>query len=200
MKQMNPSHRKIAPEKETTKKQSLRISISSLIRQFVLTPPLHGQCLGIGKTRIIVKIVRLFLFRNLSSERQVKARNPDASSGVGRYETGTFKTPVFWGPIATRKTTRFSVRDAKCKRRDPPCTELHGRYRRPKQLARNAKNPKQPSELKVESRAVLRTGQDPNVWVFSLCFVIVRKIRSLVLRVVMANAPTAQKRLYRRER
>ena len=26
-------------------------------------------------------------------------------------------------------------------RRDPPCTELHGRYRRPKELARNAKNP-----------------------------------------------------------
>jgi hypothetical protein len=36
-------------------------------------PRPHGQCLGIGKTRIIVKIVRLFLFRNLSSERQVKA-------------------------------------------------------------------------------------------------------------------------------
>ena len=26
-------------------------------------------------------------------------------------------------------------------RRDPPCTELHGRYRTPKELARNAKNP-----------------------------------------------------------
>jgi hypothetical protein len=26
-------------------------------------------------------------------------------------------------------------------RRDPPCTELHGRYRRPKQLAQYAKNP-----------------------------------------------------------
>jgi hypothetical protein len=30
--------------------------------------------------------------------------------------------------------------------------------------------------------------------------VIVRKVLSLVLRVVMANAPTVQKRLYRRER
>jgi hypothetical protein len=38
-----------------------------------VTPPLHGQCRGIGKTRINVKIVRLFLFRNLSSERHVKA-------------------------------------------------------------------------------------------------------------------------------
>jgi hypothetical protein len=28
--------------------------------------------------------------------------------------TGTFKTPVFWGPSATRKTTRFGQRDAKC--------------------------------------------------------------------------------------
>jgi hypothetical protein len=26
-------------------------------------------------------------------------------------------------------------------RRDPPCTELHGRYRRLKELAKNAKNP-----------------------------------------------------------
>jgi hypothetical protein len=159
---MNTSHRKIAPEKETTKKQSLRISISSLIRQFVLTPPLHGQCLGIGKTRIIVKIVRLF-FRDLSSERQVKARNPTASSGVGRYETGTFKTPVFWGPIATRKTTRFSVRDEKCKRRDPPCTELQGRYKLPKQLARNAKNP-------GKTRVLQRRGQEPNFLMFSQCF------------------------------
>jgi hypothetical protein len=39
----------------------------------VTPPPLHGQCRGIGKTRINVKIVRLFLFRNLSSERHVKA-------------------------------------------------------------------------------------------------------------------------------
>jgi hypothetical protein len=41
-----------------------------------LSPPPHGQCLGIGKTRIIVKIIWLFLFRNLSSERHVKACNP----------------------------------------------------------------------------------------------------------------------------
>jgi hypothetical protein len=39
----------------------------------VTPPPLHGQCRGIGKTRINVKTVRFFLFRNLSSERQVKA-------------------------------------------------------------------------------------------------------------------------------
>ena len=29
-----------------------------------------------------------------------------------------------------------------------PCTELHGRYRRPKQLARNAKNPGKTEVLK----------------------------------------------------
>ena len=39
-----------------------------------------------------------------------------------------------------------------------------------KELARNAKNPKQPRQWRVESRAVLRTGQEPNFWVFSLYF------------------------------
>jgi hypothetical protein len=71
---------------------------------------MHGQCPGIGKTRIIVKIVRLFLFLNLSSESQVKASNPDAteaagfltrivrflpSIGVDRGGTGSCKTLVF---------------------------------------------------------------------------------------------------------
>ena len=39
-----------------------------------------------------------------------------------------------------------------------------------KALARNAKNPKQPRQWRVESREVLRTGQEPNFWVFSLYF------------------------------
>ena len=92
-------------------------------------PPRHGQCLGIGKNGIIIKIVRLFLFRNLGSERQVKARNPDATEAGGFItclvrilppprvwfgaREGRCKTPAFWRPSATRKTTRFSVRDAK---------------------------------------------------------------------------------------
>jgi hypothetical protein len=44
-----------------------------------------------------------------------------------------------------------------------PCTELHGRYSRPKELARNAKNP-------GETRVLQRRGQEPNFWVFSQCF------------------------------
>jgi hypothetical protein len=44
----------------------------------------------------------------------------------------------------------------------------HGRYRRPKELARNAKNP-------GRTRVLERRGQEPNFSVFSLCFVIVRK-------------------------
>jgi len=49
----------------------------------VLTPPQHGQYLEIGKTRIIVKVVSFFLFRNPSSERQFKASNPDATEAGG---------------------------------------------------------------------------------------------------------------------
>ena len=45
----------------------------------------------------------------------------------------------------------------------------HGRYRRPKQLARNAKNP-------GKTRVFERRGPESNFWVFSLCFVLVRKV------------------------
>jgi hypothetical protein len=38
-------------------------------------------------------------------------------------------------------------------RRDPPCTELQGRYRRPKQLAQYAKKPRKTRDLPAE-----RTG------------------------------------------
>ena len=40
-------------------------------------------------------------------------------------------------------------------RRDPPCTELHGRYRRSKELAKNAKKP-------GKTRVLQRRGQEPN--------------------------------------
>ena len=42
---------------------------------------------------------------------------------------------------ATRKTTRISVRDAKYNAAFRHAPSQHGRYRTPKQLARNAKNP-----------------------------------------------------------
>ena len=60
---------------------------------------------------------------------------------------------------------------------DAACASMHvhGRAGKPKQLARYAKNPKQPRELKVVSRAVRRTGQDSNFWVFPQCFWRVQK-------------------------
>ena len=39
--------------------------------------------------------------------------NPTASTDMGRDETGTFKIPSVLTTRATRKTTRFSVSDAK---------------------------------------------------------------------------------------
>jgi hypothetical protein len=48
-------------------------------------------------------------------------------------------------------------------RRIPPCTELHGRYSRPKELARNAKNP-------GKTRVLQRRGQEPNFFMFPLIF------------------------------
>jgi hypothetical protein len=48
-------------------------------------------------------------------------------------------------------------------RRIPPCTELHGRYRRPKELPRFAKNP-------GKNRVFERRGQEPNFSMFSQCF------------------------------
>ena len=56
-------------------------------------------------------------------------------------------------------------REIQRRRRHAP--SQHGRYRTPKELRRNAKNPKQPREWKVESRAVLRRGQEPNFRLFS---------------------------------
>jgi hypothetical protein len=48
-------------------------------------------------------------------------------------------------------------------RRTTPCTELHGRYRRPKELRRIAKNPR-------KTRVLQRRGQEPNLLRFFLYF------------------------------
>ena len=66
--------------------------------------------------------------------------NPTASTGVDRYQTGTCQTPVFWrlARLEKRLDFRCATRNATPQ---APCTELHGRYRTPKQLGRNAKNP-----------------------------------------------------------
>ena len=96
--------------------------------------------------------------------------NPTASTGVDRCQTGDTQTPSVLATRATRKTTRISTRDAKCNAAFGHAPSQHGRYRTPKQLARDAKNPKQPREWRVESRAVLRTGQEPNLLMFFQCF------------------------------
>ena len=97
--------------------------------------------------------------------------NPADSADLDRGQNRNLQNPRCFGDARdSKKTTRFWQRDAKCKRRTTPCTELYGRYRTPKQLARNAKNPELPRELKVESRAVLRTGQEPNFSPFFLYF------------------------------
>ena len=65
---------------------------------------------------------------------------PTASTGVDRGQTVTFKTPVFWRLARLEKRLDFRCATRKTTPQ-APCTELHGRYRTPKQLARNAKNP-----------------------------------------------------------
>jgi hypothetical protein len=68
--------------------------------------------------------------------------NPTASTGVDQYQIETCKT---LSVLATHRDSKNdSIWDARreIQRRTTPCTELHGRYRKPKQLARNAKNPR----------------------------------------------------------
>ena len=68
------------------------------------------------------------------SEHHSNSSNPTTSTGVDRYQTGTCITPVFCRPSATRKTTRFGLRDAKCNaaiRHAPSCmgaTELQSNW------------------------------------------------------------------------
>ena len=73
---------------------------------------------------------------------------------MDRYQTVTCKTPVIWRLARLEKRLDFG-----CATRNTtpqaPCTELHGRYRTPKQLARNAKNP-------GKTRVLQRRGQEPN--------------------------------------
>ena len=88
-----------------------------------------------------------FRTRQLSS-------NPTAFTDMNRYQTGTCKTPVICRLARLEKRLDFG-----CATRNTtpqaPCTELHGRYRKPKELARNAKNP-------GKTRVLQRTGQEPN--------------------------------------
>ena len=92
--------------------------------------------------------------------------NPTASTGVDRGQTGRCKTPVICRLARLEKRLDFG-----CATRNTtpqaPCTELHGRYRQPKELARNAENP-------GKTRVLQRRGQEPNFLVFSQYFLEVR--------------------------
>ena len=86
--------------------------------------------------------------------------NPTASSGVDQYQTEPCKPSVIWRPSATRKTTRFGVRDAKYNAAFRHAPSQHGRYRTPKQFARNAKNP---GKTRVLQHGLQKTsGEDRN--------------------------------------
>ena len=102
------------------------------------------------------------------SNHRAPSSNPTASIGLDRYQSGPFKTPVLWRLARLEKRLDFG-----CATRNTtpqaPCTELHGRYRTPKQLARNAKNP-------GKTRVLQRRGQEPNFWVFSQWFWGVREV------------------------
>jgi hypothetical protein len=72
---------------------------------------------------------------------QTNSSNPTASASVDRCQIGPCKTSVFWRLARLEKRLELG-----CATRNAtpqaPCTELHGRYRRSKELARNAKNPR----------------------------------------------------------
>ena len=99
---------------------------------------------------------------------QTNSSNPTPTTGVFCGQTGTFKTPVFWrlARLEKRLDLGSATRNATPQ---APCTELHGRYRRPKELARNAKNA-------GKTRVFERRGQEPNFRAFFQCFVMVRKM------------------------
>ncbi len=97
-----------------------------------------------------------------------ESSNPTASTGVDRYQTGTTQNSSFFRLARLEKRLDF-----RCATRNTtpqaPCTELHGRYRTPKQLARYAKNP-------GKTRVLQRRGQEPNFSMFSQPFRRVRKV------------------------
>jgi hypothetical protein len=69
------------------------------------------------KNRIIVKMIMRPSFSWMrvprgSSQRGKSSSNPTAFTDFARYHSARCKTPVFWQPCATGKTTRFSPHDA----------------------------------------------------------------------------------------
>jgi hypothetical protein len=78
---------------------------------------------------------------------------PPPPSWIGA-RLGHAKPQCFDDSRDSKNDSIFGAR-REMQRRIPPCTELHGRYRRPKQLAQYAKNP-------GEIRVFERRGQEPN--------------------------------------
>jgi hypothetical protein len=72
---------------------------------------------------------------------------------------GDAKPQCFGDSRDSKNDSIFGAR-REIRRRDPPCTELHGRYRTPKQLARHAKNL---GEIRVLQHGLQKAnGEDRN--------------------------------------
>ena len=79
-----------------------------------------------------------------------------------------YAKPQCFGDLCDSKNDSIWTARREMQRRDPPCTELHGRYRRPKQLARNAQN-------LGKTRVFERRGQEPHFSMLYQCSWGVRK-------------------------
>jgi hypothetical protein len=94
--------------------------------------------------------------------------NPTASTGVDRCQRGEMQTPSV---LATQRDSKndsiFGAR-REIQRRTTLCTEPAWTHQNSKAIGQECEKPI--AAKRVESRAVLRTGQEPNFCVFSLCF------------------------------
>ena len=97
--------------------------------------------------------------RHRVSKHHVNSSNPTPSTTVDRCQTGLCKTPVFWrlARLEKRLDFRCATRNTGAAIRHAP--SQHGRYRNPKQLARNAKNPCKTRVLQGLPKA---NGEDRN--------------------------------------
>ena len=91
-----------------------------------------------------------------------KISDPTTSAAIKVLSSAKSKPQCFGDPPRREKRLDFGCATRKTTPQ-APCTELHGRYRTPKELARNAKNP-------GKTRVLQRRGQEPNFSMFSQCF------------------------------
>ena len=85
---------------------------------------------------------------------------PHPLHGRGTGPTPTRHHPRVGAPQRDTKNDSNLGARREIQRRTTPCTELHGRYRKPKQLARNAKKPGKP--LVLQHGLQKANGEDRN--------------------------------------